>query len=102
MSKPPTTEQAMETIAAAMKEISGTTKTILEVQKQFNDNFILHANTADNGFKAICKEADKTNAAIAGMRKDFNNWFYPLFTKIVLATMAIAGASVGMKLFGFW
>ena len=85
----------MDTIAQAMGELANTSKNILEVQKEFNDNFLLHQKESEMHFENIRTD-------LSGMRDDFKNWFYPLFTKVVLGLLAIGGASVGLKLFGFW
>lgn len=102
-------DRAMQDISETMWNISQTSKAILEVQKQFNDNFILHCNDTKHQFETVGKGLASTEASVDNLKKDlnslkkdFNDWFYPLFTKIVLGCLAIGGASVGLKIFGFW
>ena len=95
MARPSEVEKAVKEIANAATELSKTSNRLLEVQKQFSDEFILHRQEATTQFGLIHTE-------LQGMRKDFKEWFYPLFTKIVLGVLTIAGTSVGLKLFGVW
>jgi hypothetical protein len=99
-------DQAVKSIAEASRVAASTAETILAVQKQFNDNFLLHSQESQLRWQTMCENIAEQNKAIGEMRKEFKDWFYPLIgdilKKVVYVSLTIAGAAVGLKISGLW